>query len=526
MGPTQAPHCFACRAELFFNGVLLRPQGMRLPPWQLAFVRKLLGTVDSNGARVYRDSYVEVAKKNYKSFLGGGLAAYALFFDPLEEYPHVYGAASAKTQAGLVFESARRLISASVLLSKAKILPSAKRINTRDGKGFYQVLAADGDIADGIEPSLFIMDELHRWRYAKSETLYDIGMKGMITRKNPLAFKITTAGDEHESPMCWAEHLYAMRVKAGEIQAPSYLPVMFSADEKRHHADPEYWKSKAARVAANPSHEDNGGWLRDEALVTELNKAIEIPSKRPSYIRYHLNIWARGNEQFMPMEAWAAAKPTKALVGRRCIAALDFSATTDLTAMALLFEEEDESLDVVVFFWMAEAQLAKRQKLDRFNYSGCIGDELELCPGEVIQYSFVERKLQWIRDVFELDVVCYDPWNTREFVQRMSAIGYPMEEVPQTFTKLSSPMKYLEQMVLQGKLRHDNKPLLNWCMSNLTAATDSNDNIRPAKPDRLRDTVRIDGASAVITGLAKIAGRPGFQSIYDTPELVEMLNAH
>jgi phage terminase large subunit-like protein len=82
-----------------------------------------------------------------------------------ERNPEAYGAAAAKDQAGLVFKAAAQLVKANGdLQSRLKVLPSTKRIIRRDGNGFYAVLSADGDVQDGIEPSLSIRDEMHRWR--------------------------------------------------------------------------------------------------------------------------------------------------------------------------------------------------------------------------------------------------------------------------------------------------------------------------------------------------------------------------
>jgi hypothetical protein len=37
---------------------------------------------------------------------------------------------------------------------------------------------------------------------------------------------------------------------------------------------------KIARVAANPSHEDNGGFLADSAIEAEMKEAIARPEKK------------------------------------------------------------------------------------------------------------------------------------------------------------------------------------------------------------------------------------------------------
>jgi len=79
------------------------------------------------------------------------------------------------------------------------------------------VLSADGDLQDGIEPSLALIDELHRWKTAKAKTLYDVVNSGTISRAEPLTVEITTAGDVYESPICWPEHEYARPILGRQI---------------------------------------------------------------------------------------------------------------------------------------------------------------------------------------------------------------------------------------------------------------------------------------------------------------------
>ena len=53
-----------------------------------------------------------------------------------------------------------------------------------DGGGSYAVLSADGDMQDGIRPSLLLRDEVHRWKTQRAETLYDVVTKGQISRSD------------------------------------------------------------------------------------------------------------------------------------------------------------------------------------------------------------------------------------------------------------------------------------------------------------------------------------------------------
>jgi hypothetical protein len=70
-----------------------------------------------------------------------------------------------------VYKAAAQLVAANPhLQARLKLLPSTGRILRRDGGGFYAVFPADGDLQDGIEPSLAIRDEVQRWKTLRAET--------------------------------------------------------------------------------------------------------------------------------------------------------------------------------------------------------------------------------------------------------------------------------------------------------------------------------------------------------------------
>jgi phage terminase large subunit-like protein len=359
------PQCRACKVERFFSQVLYPPLGYTLMGWQRKVLRDIYGTVSpQDGRRRYRSGYISVAKKNGKSFLIGGLPIYHLLMEN-ERNPQAYGAAAAKDQAGIVFNAAAQLVNANPdLKARLKVLPSTKRILRRDQGGFYAVLSADGDVQDGIEPSLAIRDEVHRWKTLRAETLHDVITKGQISREEPLDIGITTASAEYESQMWWWEYQYAKQVLDGSLRSDSFYAAIWEADSKRIDSDPKYWKSRKARVAANPSHEDLGGFLKDSAIVRELEKALAEPSERSKYLRYHLNVPLKAQEDpVIDMSKWQLCGggvdlrawrnydidrliETWALRGRSCWAGVDASWTTDLTAVVFVFPPFDWQRDL------------------------------------------------------------------------------------------------------------------------------------------------------------------------------------
>lgn len=531
------PQCRACKIERFFEHVLYAPLGFGLMPWQRKALRDIYGTVCDKGMRQFRRAFISVAKKNGKSFLIGGLPIYHLLAEN-EFRPQAYGCAAAKDQAGLVFSAATELVKRNPILgSKLRIMESTKRIVRRDGGGSYVVISADGDLQDGIEPSLALLDELHRWKTAKARTLYDVVIKGMISRREPLAVEITTAGERFESPLWAQEYEFARQVLDGSLKSDTFYPAIWSADEKRVEKEPDYWKSREARVAANPSHEDYGGFLKDAAIVEELNKAIFSPAMRPAYLRYHLNVGITADEERaidmarwmeggggVDLRAWPEYDVELllskwGLVNRACWAGVDASWTTDLTSVVFVFPPLVSSGEwtILPFFWMPKERVAERERKDKVPYRAWTHCKwIEGTEGNAVDQEAVKKRLNWGSEMFDLREIDFDPWNFRVSAQQLTDVGRTCIEVKPGYAMLSEPTKKLLELYLDKKIRHGNHPVMNWNASCLSLSGDKKDNVMPSKPERNKTGKRIDGISATVTAMCRALREENRPSVYES----------
>jgi phage terminase large subunit-like protein len=138
---------------------------------------------------------------------------------------------------------------------------------------------------------------------------------------------------------------------------------------------------------------------------------------------------------------------------------------------------------------------------------------LTVTPGNVIDFGWVEAELLDFGSRFTVEAVAYDPFQATQLSTRMLAEGLPMIEVRPTVLNFSEPMKTLEAIVLQGRLKHDGDPVLAWMASNVVAHLDAKDNIYPRKE---RPENKIDGVVALIMALARALLRTSTEgSIYD-----------
>jgi phage terminase large subunit-like protein len=531
------PQCRACKVERFYERVLYPPLNLELMGWHRQTIRDLFGTVKrEDGRRQFRRAYVSTAKQNGKTFITAGLPLYHILMED-ELQPEAYGSASAKEQAGLVFKAASNMVKVNPdLNARLKILETVKRITRRDGGGMYQVLSADGDVSDGIRPSLNIRDEMHRWKTQKAETLYDVTTKGQISRDEPLDIAITTAGAEYESPLWFGEYEFAKQVMSGAVVSENFYAAIWEADKKRIESDPQYWKSREARVAANPSHEDHGGFLKDAAIVVELEKALIQPDKKTGYLRYHLNTPVTSTtEPIIETAAWLACGGEVdlrtwpeldiellirkwSLIDKPCFVGVDASWTTDMTAVVFGFPPEREGgiWTVLPFFFVPVERVPELERKCKIPLQSWINRGfVTATPGNAIDLRTVKDRIRWGDEMFQLNELAYDRLNFRTEAMELDDEGITAVEVRQNFDQLSYPTKFLLAAYVDGRIMHGNHPVLNWHAACLQVQYDRKDNVQPSKPERLKSAKRIDGIQAMVTMFNR--GISADQSAFSSP---------
>lgn len=194
--------------------------------------------------------------------------------------------------------------------------------------------------------------------------------------------------------------------------------------------------------------------------------------------------------------------------------------TTDLSSIVFVFPCDDGSFDLLPFFWLPEANIRRMEvrlavPLQKWASEGF----LELSQGEVIDYRDIEARLRWGAEMFDLQEICWDPWNSRQISVPMIEDGFHCIEIRQGYRDLSEPTKKLLELVANGALHHGNHPVLRWHAYSATLVRDGKDNIMFAKPERERAKSRIDGLSATVNAMAR-AMVPGGNSVYESRGVV------
>ena len=239
-----------------------------------------------------RETLILIPKKNGKTTLLAALAIYHLLTTPDAA---CYVGASSREQARILYDEAAGLIRRSKWVDdQVKIQGGYLRILNRADSGFIKVLAADANTADGVIPTLALIDELHRH---KSGDLYAVFRDGLGPRAGQMV-TISTAGDDLDSPL--GKTRAQARAIPGLTHEDAYRYARSDSLAFHEYAlDPEDDRDDLQTVKrANPA-----SWQ----TVDELGKRHSSPTMRSwEWARFACGVWVYGEDTAISDTEWAA----------------------------------------------------------------------------------------------------------------------------------------------------------------------------------------------------------------------------
>jgi phage terminase large subunit-like protein len=498
----------------FFPKVLRHYKGewaghpVTLEPWQAFNVGSLWGWRQEDELRRYRLAFDELCRGNGKSTMAGGIALLGTFFDD-EPGADGFSVATKKDQARIVFDSARRMVLASPGMGKRGIVAQKHEILHDASASKFLPLGADADTLDGLRPHIVIADEVHAH---KSPDVIEIMQTGMGTRRHPLLFEITTAGQERES-IWWQHREYSRQVLEGVIEDETWFAFIACADDEDDWQDPATWRK------ANPNY---GVSVKPDDLQNKCKQAVNMPPFEPKFRRLHCGQFVEQDGRIIPRAQWDACGEDydwSAFVGRDVYAGLDLSKTTDLTACTWTAVDPAGVVRAWPQMWIPEAKLATHT--DRVPYRMWADRGwITVTPGNVVDYGQVRADIIAKAKTCRLRGLGYDEWNATETAQHlMRELGDEVVmPVRQGFATLSEPTKRLIALLASAMFRHPKSPPFTWTADNLAVATDPAGNV---KPDKAKSRQKIDPMVAFLTGFSlwlKFGAVVRRQSRYSRPD--------
>lgn len=478
-------------------------------PWQCFVIGSLFGWQGADGFRRFRVAYIETAKGSGKSPLAAGIGMKGLVADG-ESRAEIYSAATKKDQAMILFRDAVAMVDQSPELStrlqKSGTGEKCWNLAYMSAGSFFRPISSD-DGQSGPRPHIGLVDELHEH---KTNTVVEMLRAGTKSRRQAMIFLITNSGSNKLGP-CWSYHEYGMKVANGELEDDGFFPFVCSLDEADDpFADESCWPK------ANPSLQDADlpgvKYLREQ--VTE---ARGMPSKEAIVRRLCFCQWTDAESPWISHEVWTQAAREydwQDLRGRRAVAGLDLSSTTDLTGLVFMVEPREgveEPWQMVPFAWLPEVELQRKADTDRVPYPQWVAQGfLNTTPGRAISKRVVLQKLSAMCDFFEIIGVAYDRWRIEDLISMASDEGItlpPMLPFGQGYKDMSPAIEEFERMLLNGQVVHPGNKVLTWCFGNAVIEQDGAENRKLSKEKAVG---RIDLAVAAVmaAGLTLKAEEP------------------
>lgn len=470
-----------------------------LDPWQVFVVGNIFGWEDHDGIRRFTDAYIEISKKNGKSTLAAAIGLYMTVADG-EVGAEVYAAAANYDQAKIVWEDAKQMVLFNPeLQAHFGVATTQYEIRVGDDNSKFKPLATDKDGSkDGKNVHCGILDEIHAH---KDSDTYDIIADGVIARTEPLILGITTAGSS-KIGVCWRERCKVVDILYGKDKLERYFGIIFTIDKNDDWRNPDVWPK------ANPSM----GIAFDNGYLKDKYSKIKTAAEESRFRQKSLNEWVQGADSWIASSEWELlADPNVTedhFKGSVAFGGCDLASKLDLAGFVKWYPKLiDGRVHWYIFAhqYINEHVVNQRRQTDGQKRPDEYLDWVESghlieTPGNVTNFGRI------CTDIVESHVnanfyeIGFDPFNASQFAEDLISHGLDAIEVRQQVNPLSIAMRWIEELIRDGRLHHDGNPVLQWCICNIEVKEDNNNNIFPRKPDKAR---KIDAGVAAIIGATR-----------------------
>lgn len=493
--------------------------GFQLFDFQERMTRKIHAPRNPDGSRIVKTAFLMLPRGNRKTSIAAAWALLHTIGCEARPAGQAIFAASDREQASIGFKEAANIIRMDKrLVSATKIYDahnSAKKIMCHINKAELLAVSSDGAAQHGKTPSFVLVDEIHAW---KGRELWEALKSGMAKVSDTLMIIATTAGRGQEN-IGYELYDYARKVATGEINDPSFLPIIFEAEQG------DDWQDETVWHKVNPGLKH--GFPDLDGLRTMAKEAEHRPAERYAFQQYHLNVW-HGNSRD-PLFAMATydegIDPHFDLADPHfgnlpCYLGVDMSLNGDLTAVVAAWRHEDGRVLIHPWFFVPEEDLQARSERDRVPYVQWRDDGLiTAVTGAVIEPQAVEDHIRELCARFDVQEIAFDPHLARQSMQRLLDEGLPAIEFRQAPLTMAPAIGTLERVVNGRNIRHTGHPILRHHFDSVVASRSDMGLVRMHKGQK---TDRIDGAVAAAMAVSRAAAGESFDSFLDSDKFQDM----
>ena len=486
----------------------LAPQPLKLELWEKAFVAATFGIVNEKGLRQFREVVLVIGRKNGKSLLAAAIAKYMWWVDG-GFGTKVYNIAPKLDQAEIIYNNIWQMT-----LLDPEYQELKKEVSEKDGhnrkinddsalprhrmtdlcipatNSTVKKIAFSAKKSDGFNPSLCVCDEIASWEGDAGLKQYEVMKSGMGAREEGLLLSCTTSGYINDS--IYDELIKrSTRFLMGESKETKLLPFIYMID------DIDKWNDINELRKSNPNL---GVSVSVDFMLEEIAIAEGSLSKKAEFMTKYCCI--KQNSSL----AWLDAQTVESCFGAPlnfadfrssyCVAGIDLSQTTDLTAATVIIER-DAQLYVFAKFWLPAEKIDEAIQRDGLPYNIYIQrGMLETSGDNFVDYHDCYNWITSLVEEYEILplMIGYDRYSAQYLIQDLERYGCQTDDVYQG-DNLWGVLQEMEGLMRDGRVHCGDNDLLKVHLLN-SAIKMSTERGR-GKLVKLNPTSHIDGTAAL-----------------------------
>ena len=423
--------------------------------------------------RRYQNAVLEIARKNGKTFIVAVIFIILLLTE--DRFSKLYSVAPDGTISRAIKSEIEEILDCSPALAgtyqgRVKFKKLRDYIKCSITDNVFYPLNYSRNRMDTRQPAVFLVDET-----GALPNVYPIEAmrSGQIQVFNKLGFIISTKYPTMFNPL-EEEVASAKKILDGLKDDKRTFALLYEPDDTKNWMD-----NDEILYHSNPLALEIPEILED--LKKKRQDAIDIPSRRENFLTKHCNIVYQGvgTENYIAIEDLQKCKVNEIdWTGRNVYIGYDLSMTTDNSAFAMAaYDENTGGVVADVYAYIPADRLEEKSKLERIDYKEFVSSgKCTACGDRVIDYSVIEKDILNIEEKFGCNVVGvgYDRYNAMSTAQKLEAEGLETIIVRQHSSVLHAPIKWLEELILQGKFAYEENKLLEINFENARCTYDTN----------------------------------------------------
>ena len=455
-----------------------------------------------DGYNRYSKAYIQVSRKNAKSFLLGFIGMFRALFT---RYAQIFCCATKKDQAAIVMREMKKLMDSNEYIKDKFKIYSGNHFICKITDAQLAPLSSDANTLDGLGVDLAIIDE---YGAHPNADLFNVMLSSQMYKPDAQICIITTAYPNTLTSPAYAERCMIMDMFDGKIpKNDRYFGLIYELDEEEIENDgPDGWKNPELWAKSNPLLAEFPVVM--DKMKNDFQDALSNPEKMRGFKTKNLNIWlvGEGEKSYLDYKAWQECQVDKVdFTGREVVVGIDMSKTTDLTGVTILAKDEYGKVIMKSKAFLPEEIIIKKETSDKLPYSSYITAKkgwIDSTPGKYVNQIVVEDYIRSIESLYKCKIkkIAFDSWNALHLMSSL-AEDYDVVDVKMSYKYFSPVLKRFREIVYDGGIEHEFNPILNFCVGNAVTKEDTQENILL---DKVKSTNRIDLIVSAIIGFSEI----------------------